>query len=238
MAGTLYLGTSGFGYPEWKGGFYPEDLKDADMLSFYAGRFPSVEINYTFRRSPAPTTLTRWAESTREGFRFALKAHQRITHTRRLAGADTEVSDFLDRARTLGERLGPILFQCPPSLRFDRARLEAFLAYLPPTFRYAMEFRHPSWEEARPLLDEQGVAWCFAETDEMPDDTSPIMSAPFAYLRLRKDEYADEDLARWAERIGMALAEGSDVYAYVKHEGDASAPGYAEGLMKLLEGAT
>jgi uncharacterized protein YecE (DUF72 family) len=235
MAGTLYLGTSGFAYPEWKGGFYPEDLKDADMLSFYAGRFPSVEINYTFRRSPAPTTLARWAESTREGFRFTLKAHQRITHTRRLANADTEVSDFLDRARTLGERLGPILFQCPPTLRFDRARLEGFLAYLPPTFRYAMEFRHPSWEEARPLLDEQGVAWCFAETDETPNDASPILSAPFAYLRLRKDEYADEELARWAERIRMALAEGSDVYAYVKHEGDAAAPRYAEGLMKLLE---
>jgi uncharacterized protein YecE (DUF72 family) len=233
VAGTLYLGTSGFAYPEWKGGFYPGGLKDADMLSFYAGRFPSVEINYTFRRSPAPATLARWAESTPEGFRFTLKAHQRITHTRRLANTDTEVSDFLDRARTLGPRLGPILFQCPPTLQFDRPRLEAFLAYLPPTLRYAMEFRHASWEEARPLLDEQGVAWCFAETDDTPD-ASPILSTPFAYLRLRKDQYADGDLARWAERIGTALAQGDDVYAYFKHEGEAAAPRFAEGLMQLL----
>jgi uncharacterized protein YecE (DUF72 family) len=237
MAGTLYLGTSGFAYGEWKGGFYPEDLKDADMLPFYAGRFPSVEINYTFRRSPAPKTLGRWAESTPDGFRFALKAHQRITHSRRLANADTEVSDFLDRARTLGERLGPILFQCPPSLRFDRPRLETFLAYLPPTFRYAMEFRHPSWDEARPLLDEQGVAWCFAETDDTPADASPVLSTPFAYLRLRKDEYTPEDLRAWSERIGRSLAEGGDVYAYFKHEGEAAAPRYAEALRALREGS-
>jgi uncharacterized protein YecE (DUF72 family) len=238
MGGAFYLGTSGFSYGEWKGGFYPEDLKDTDMLPFYAGRFSSVEINYTFRRSPAPATLARWAESTPEAFRFSLKAHQRITHTRRLAGADTEVSDFLDRARTLGQRLGPILFQCPPSLRFDRPRLEGFLAYLPPTFRYAMEFRHPSWVEAMPLLEEQGVAWCFAETDEMPDDASPVLSAPFAYLRLRKDVYTPEDLSAWSQRITSSLAQGRDVYAYFKHEGEAAAPRHAEALLGVLEGRT
>src|SRR5688500_5902183 len=99
--GTLFVGTSGFAYPEWKGAFYPEDLKQADMLTYYAGRFPSVEINYTFRRFPAAKTLTRWAELGPEGFRFALKANQRITHTRRLRGADTDVSDFLQLARLL-----------------------------------------------------------------------------------------------------------------------------------------
>jgi uncharacterized protein YecE (DUF72 family) len=230
----LYLGTSGFAYPEWKGSFYPSDLKDADMLGFYAERLGSVEINYTFRRFPAPKTLETWRERAPDGFRFTLKANQRITHTRRLAGADADASDFLDRARPLGDRLGPILFQCPPTLQFDRARLESFLAYLPPTFRYAMEFRHPSWVEARPLLAEQGVAWCFAETDETPDNAEPVLSSPFAYLRLRKEEYAEDDLSRWAERLRDHLASGSDVYAYFKHEEGAAAPRYAERLSSLI----
>jgi uncharacterized protein YecE (DUF72 family) len=230
----LYLGTSGFAYPEWKGSFYPSDLKDADMLGFYAERLGSVEINYTFRRFPVPKTLETWRERAPDGFRFTLKANQRITHTRRLAGADADASDFLDRARTLGDRLGPILFQCPPTLQFDRARLESFLAYLPPTFRYAMEFRHPSWVEARPLLAEQGVAWCFAETDETPDNAEPVLSSPFAYLRLRKEEYAEDDLSRWAERLRDHLASGSDVYAYFKHEEGAAAPRYAERLSSLI----
>src|SRR5437899_322489 len=135
------------------------------MLGYFAQRFPSVEINYTFRRQPSEQTLATWKEQTPEGFPFALKAHQRITHTLRLRDADDAVSFFLDRVRLLGDRLGPILFQCPPSLRFDRALIEPFLAYLPGNVRCAMEFRHPSWEEARPLLRDQGVAWCTAETD-------------------------------------------------------------------------
>jgi uncharacterized protein YecE (DUF72 family) len=238
VGGTLYLGTSGFAYPEWKGPFYPEDLKDAEMLSFYAGRLPSVEINYTFRRYPAPKTLETWRDRTPEAFRFTLKANQRITHTRRLANADTDVSDFLDRARSLGDRLGVILFQCPPTLRYDRALIEGFLAYLPPTFRYAMEFRHGSWEEARPLLAEQGVAWCFAETVDTPSDAEPVLSSPFAYLRLRKDEYTEDDLALWSSRVRAALADGTDVYAYLKHEEGAAAPRYAEDLARLVERGT
>jgi uncharacterized protein YecE (DUF72 family) len=234
--GTLYLGTSGFAYKEWKGSFYPKDAKDAEMLPHYSGRFPSVEINYTFRRFPAPQTLATWAERTPESFRFALKANQRITHTRRLAGADADVSDFLDRARTLGGRLGPILFQCPPTLRFDRELIESFLAYLPPTFRYAMEFRHPSWSEARPILQEQGVAWCFAETDDTPEEAERVLSSPFAYLRLRKDVYDETELKGWAARIGDAVDEGRDVYAYFKHESDDAAPRHAQGLQDLLPG--
>ncbi|MGH2662158.1 MAG: DUF72 domain-containing protein [Actinomycetota bacterium] len=236
MGGTLYLGTSGFGYPEWKGDFYPEDLKDTNMLSYYAGRFPSVEINYTFRRSPSPKTLETWAQRTGPQFRFALKAHGRITHTRRLADADELVSDFLDRARTLGERLGPILFQCPPTLRYDRGLIESFLAYLPPTFRYAMEFRHESWTEARDLLTEQGVAWCFAAMDQTAGD--PVLSEPFVYLRLRRDEYDDDSLGKWAARIEEALADGRDVYAYFKHEEGTAAPRHATRLRELLGQST
>jgi uncharacterized protein YecE (DUF72 family) len=233
MAGTLYLGTSGFAYQEWKGPFYPEGLKDAEMLPFYGGRFRSVEINYTFRRSPAPSTLAAWSERTPEGFRFALKAHQRITHTLRLADADQAVSAFLERSRTLGPRLGPILFQCPPTLQFDRSLIEQFVGYLPPTFSYAMEFRHPSWEEAREILRDQGVAWCEAETDEREAGDPPW--EPFGYLRLRKEGYTEEDLRAWATRIAEAVTRGRDVYCYFKHEEKGAGPRFAERMAELVE---
>src|SRR6266540_5630090 len=168
VAGTLYLGTSGYAYAEWKGVFYPDELKSREMLSYFASRFRSVEINYTFRRHPSEKTLAQWREQTPEEFAFTLKAHQNITHRHRLADAAEPVAFFLERAALLGDRLGTILFQCPPSLRFDRDRLLAFLDVLPGGGRYAMEFRHPSWEEARPVLVERGVAWCMAETDEIP----------------------------------------------------------------------
>ncbi|MGH2724218.1 MAG: DUF72 domain-containing protein [Actinomycetota bacterium] len=236
MAGTLFVGTSGFAYQEWKGPFYPEGLKDGDMLPFYSSRFPSVEINYTFRRAPSPKTVAAWGERSPEGFRFALKAHQRITHTLRLADADEAVGAFLERARGLGDRLGPILFQCPPSLRFDRALIERFVGYLPPTFAWAMEFRHPSWEEARELLAEQGVAWCVAETDER-EAGAPTWE-PFGYLRLRKEAYGEEDLAAWASAIHGATEAGRDVYCYFKHEEGGDAPGYARRLAELAAQAS
>ncbi len=165
MTGTLYLGTSGYAYAEWKGVFYPDDLKTKDQLRYFASRFRSVEINYTFRRHPSETTLAAWREQTPEGFLFTLKAHQNITHRRRLKEASEDVGFFLQRAGLLGDRLGVILFQCPPNLRFDE-RAQPFLDALPPGGRYAMEFRHPSWEDARDLLTERGVAWCTAETDQ------------------------------------------------------------------------
>jgi uncharacterized protein YecE (DUF72 family) len=235
MAGTLFLGTSGFAYDEWKGPFYPEKLKQREMLPFYASHFNSVEINYTFRQQPAEKTLATWRDATGEGFMFTLKAHQRITHWLRLAGTDEAVSSFLDRAKVLGTRLGTILFQCPPNLTYDRKLIEAFLGFLPPTFRYAFEFRHPSWSEAAEILASQGAAWCVAETDESPvaGDFS-IPSSPFSYLRLRKTEYADEELAAWAERIGAVVAGGADVYCYFKHEEKGAGPILAQRLMALL----
>lgn len=234
MAGSLYVGTSGFAYPEWIGPFYPEGLASDDMLPAYAERFRSVEINYTFRRFPAEKTVLRWAERTPPEFRFALKAVGRITHTRRLRDTEQDVSDFLAKVRLLGDRLGPVLFQCPPTLRFDRGLIESFLASLPPIAPYAMEFRHESWSEARDLLAEHGVAWCFAETDATPDDAEPVLSEPFAYLRLRRQEYPDERLARWAERIGSTLDLGLDVFAYLKHEEGTAAPRHAERLAAML----
>ncbi len=204
------------------------------MLPYYTSRFRSVEINYSFRRLPAETTLEAWAERTPEGFRFALKAHQRVTHTRRLDPGEEGVAWFLDRVRPLGSRLGPILFQCPPSLRFDAGRLDAFLGSLPEGFLYAMEFRHPSWHEARGTLRDRGIAWCIAETDEAPAERAWLAEQPFGYLRLRKERYTDEALRVWAEAIAGTLDRGRDVYCYLKHEEKGTGPRYAERLSELL----
>lgn len=235
MAGRLYLGTSGFAYDGWKHGvFYPEGLKAKDALSYYASVFRSVEINYTFRRFPTEKTLTTWREQTPDGFRFTLKANQRITHFRKLADADEDVRDFLALARLLGDRLGTVLFQCPPSLRYDRGLIEAFVGYLPPDVRSVMEFRHPSWTQARDLLLGQRVAWCVAETDERDPGPDDLSWEPYGYLRLRKTEYSEEELAAWASRIRPVLERGSDVYCYFKHEDDGASTKMAKRLASLL----
>jgi uncharacterized protein YecE (DUF72 family) len=234
MTGRLYIGTSGFAYKEWKGPFYPSDLKDKDMLPFYAGRFPTVEINYTFRRHPSEKTLATWRERTPDGFLFGLKAHQRITHWLRLQAAEESVRYFLDGVEALGPRLGPILFQCPPSLVHDRDRIERFLDGLPPGRRYAFEFRHPSWAEAREFLASRGAAWCVAETDETPTADGPIPAEPFAYLRLRKEQYMDEELRTWAARMRAALDQDRDVFCYFKHEDKGAGAIYAERMSELI----
>lgn len=237
MAGQFYVGTSGFAFPEWKHGvFYPEGLKEREMLSYYAGRFRSVEINYTFRRHPAEKTLLTWRDQTPEGFVFVIKAHQRITHSLRLAEPKVSIPYFLERIRPLGDRLGPVLFQCPPSLKFDRERIEAFLAALPPELTCAFEFRHASWAEAKGLLAAHGAAWCVADTDELPFDAPTLDPGAVVYLRLRKDVYQDEDLKSWAGRIRDATARGSDVYCFVKHEEGGVGPEYAERLADLVGG--
>jgi uncharacterized protein YecE (DUF72 family) len=232
MPGSLHIGTSGFAYPEWKGVFYPEGLKAREMLPYFASRFRSVEINYTFRRHPSEKTLKEWHENTPAGFSFTLKAHQNITHRHRLADPEEPVKFFMDRARILGDQLGVILFQCPPTLRFDRDLLEGFIKALPESGRYAMEFRHPSWEDARELLAERGLAWCTAETDEQKAETDSW--EPFGYLRLRKEAYTDEEIERWAGRIAPALEAGRDVYCYFKHEEKEAGPVFAERLGQLL----
>jgi uncharacterized protein YecE (DUF72 family) len=235
VSGTVYLGTSGFAYDEWKHGvFYPEGLRNREMLSYYATRFRSVEVNYTFRRFPSEKTLTTWREETPEGFRFALKAPQRITHFKRLADADEDVRDFLERVRLLGDRLGPILYQCPPSLHYDRPLIERFVGYLPPDVPAAMEFRHPSWTEARDLLLDQGVAWCVAETDEKDPGPDDLSWEPFGFLRLRKTGYGDDELRAWADRIRPALEADRDVFCYFKHEGEGASPKMVERLSAIV----
>lgn len=234
--GRLYVGTSGFAYPEWKPEFYPADLKPKDFLSFYAARLTSVEINATFYRAPTEKALAGWAGQTPEEFAFALKAPQSITHRARLRDVDEPLEYFLRVIRVMGPRLGPVLFQCPPSLRHDAGLLEMFLARLPGEgFRFAMEFRHPSWDipEVRGMLGDHGVAWCVADTDER-DAQMAVTAEDFAYLRLRKPDYGDEALARWAGAISERLVAGSDVYCYFKHEDDPSGARFAVRMRELI----
>ena len=235
MGGTLHLGTSGYAYEEWRHGvFYPEGVTASRMLAHYASVFGSVEINYTFRRFPSEATMRSWLTQTPETFRFALKANQRITHGRRLRAVGPDVADFLVRARELGDRLGPILFQLPPNLEYDPALLEEFLSLLPESLGVAMEFRHPSWDAAWGLLADRGIARCVADTDEQPAMETDLCWAPFGYLRLRRATYGEAELMAWATRIRDALAAGTDVYCYFKHEDSAAGPRMAQALGSLL----
>ena len=236
VAGTLHLGTSGFAYDAWMHGvFYPEQVKAAGRLAHYASVFNSVEINCTFRRFPSDKLLNGWRGQVPDGLRFALKANQRITHLRRLAGAGEDVRSFVERAGLLGERLGPVLFQCPPSLRYDASLIGEFVDTVPPGVLAAMEFRHPSWTAARDLLDSHAVAWCVAETDEHDPAPDEMAWRPFGYLRLRRAAYSDAELAEWAKRIGAALAGGADLWCYFKHEDAGAGPRMARRLGELVQ---
>jgi uncharacterized protein YecE (DUF72 family) len=236
MRGGLFLGTSGFAYPEWKGDFYPPDIRSDAMLRFYAERFSSVEINYTFQRDLTEKMLAKWIADTPDGFVLALKAHRAITHNLRLKPEAAEpLRAFLGSIAPLGPRMGPILFQCPPNFKMDLELLRGFIAMLPDEGRYAFEFRHESCrsDEVYGALAERGVAWCVADSDDY--DAPFVRTAPgFAYLRLRKTAYEDEALSRWAKQIGESLDDGLDVYCYLKHEDEGRGVHYAQKLAELL----
>lgn len=242
--GRLFVGTSGFAYKEWVGPFYPEKTSAAKMLPYYAGVFPSVEVNYTFRRLPAATTLEKWVAQTRPGFAFTCKANQGITHFARLVDVDERLERFLRALDPLGDRLGPVFFQCPPNLQYDPDVLDGFLTTLARhatgasgnALRFAMEFRHPSFDgaEVREKLAAAGVAWCAADTEA--HDAALLQTAPdFAYVRLRKAGYDQDALTGWARQIAPALDAGADVYAYLKHEDSATGPRDAAALRALAE---
>lgn len=233
--GKLFVGTSGFAYKEWKPEFYPADLPQRRFLEHYASVFPSVEINATFYRMPTAKVLEQWLTETPESFTFTLKASQRITHHRRLKDADEEVSYFLNVARTLGDRLGAILIQCPPNLKHDQERLETFVAGLPgKPYRFAFEFRHDSWaiDEVFELLASNGCAWCVSDTAEKPAPMRTTTS--FAYLRLRGIDYDEEALQRWFAATSEVLDRGDDAYVYFKHEDDPSGVRYASRMLEAL----
>jgi len=228
----INAGASGYSFKEWKGTFYPHDLKADAMLAWYAERLGTVEINNTFYRMPKATMLEAWAATTPPHFRFAIKASRRITHLARLkAESAADPLAFLYRnLAALGEKRGPVLFQLPPNLRKDLPRLQAFLALLPDDHRAAFEFREESWfdDDVYRALETAGAALCLSERS---DDAPPplVQTAPWGYVRLRLERYAEDDLRRWARALD---ASGwKDIYVYFMHE--PTAPGYARTLMDL-----
>jgi uncharacterized protein YecE (DUF72 family) len=209
----LYVGTSGFSYPSWRGGFYPEKAKPAEFLERYSERLPSVELNTTFYDLPSEEQFRAWAEQTPSGFRFSVKMTRRITHFGRLEMVGT----FCERVRALGERLGPVLVQFPPTRPRDDGILRLLLDSLDPALEYAFELRHESWQDAEVPV----------RINSLDED------APFRYLRLREPPYDDAALAALAERLQPLLADGVRVYCYFKHEDEPTAPTYAARLLEL-----
>jgi uncharacterized protein YecE (DUF72 family) len=230
----FYAGTSGFAYPSWKPRFYPPKLASKKFLEHYAGRLNSVEINYTFRRLPASSTLESWIMATPDSFRFAPKAHQRITHFLRLQDAKEITEVFLRAIEPLRatHRLGPILFQLPPYFRCDAPVLDHFLQTLPDDLRYAFEFRHDSWcvDTIYELLRRHNAALCWAESErfEVPE----VATADFVYLRLRKPEYPPEERQAIVRTVRGLLDGGKDVFVYFKHEDTPDGALNAEELLK------
>jgi uncharacterized protein YecE (DUF72 family) len=236
---ALFVGTSGYNYPEWKGSFYPGKLPAAKMLPYYAEHFTSVEINNTFYRMPNEKLLAGWSEATPPQFRLTLKAPKRITHEARLHDCADSTAHFLKIAATLGPKLGALLFQLPPFLKKDVALLEAFIATLPPGVCAAFEFRHTSWLDAEVYarLRERNLALCVADGEKL---STPVeMTADYAYFRLRDEGYAAEDLDRWADVIRDKTAGSREVYVYFKHEEAGKGPQFAKHLLAALgAGAT
>jgi len=231
---NLWVGTSGFQYAEWKGTFYPEDLAAAKMLPFYAERFRTTEINYTFRRIPSPKTIENWCKLTPEKFKFALKAPQKITHFAKLQGCDDTLTYFYKVVSALGSRLGPVLFQLPPFLKKDASLLSDFVRCFPQEMRAAFEFRHSSWfdDEVFDVLKSNNAALCIAESDKL---SAPLVStSSFGYLRLRREDYQAGDVQRWADVIKGKEGNWSDAFVYFKHEESGMGPKLAGQLLDIL----
>jgi uncharacterized protein YecE (DUF72 family) len=236
--GRLLVGTSGFGYDAWKGRFYPRGLAAKDMLAYYAERFPSVEINSTFRSLLTPKTVATWTAATPESFVFALKAHMRVTHPVQLDAARKAADLFLAAAAPLGPRMGPVLIQLPKRVETDAAALAEYLDMLPTGPRYALEFTHAAWDEVRPFLAVRGIGRCVADTDEAAAPDDALDAGAFAYLRLRKSRYSAPALSAWAKRIRAALAAGRDVHVYFRHEDTAKGPRFTRALAAAVGGGT
>jgi uncharacterized protein YecE (DUF72 family) len=225
----LIVGTSGYSYKEWKGSFYPDDLPAAKMLAFYAEHFSAVEINNTFYRMPEEKTLSKWATEVPDGFTFVLKAPQRITHQEKLAGIEDEVRHLFEVGGSLGSKLGPVLFQLPPYLRKDTQKLHDLLEMVPPNRRAALEVRHDSWlaDDVYAVLREHDAALCAADTDEVEDpDRLLVSTASWGYLRLRRTDYSDDQLAAWMNRV--KTQSWSDAYVFFKHEDEGKGPAFAK----------
>lgn len=230
----LYAGTSGWAYAGWKPDFYPAKLAQKKFLSHYGTQLNTVEVNFTFRQLVKESTLNNWIADTPEHFRFGVKAHQMITHIKRLKGVEEFLPRFLTSIEPLARagKLGPVLFQLPPNLKLDATLLKDFLAQLPRTLRTAFEFRNASWfvDETWALLKDRNVALCVAESETMasPD----VTTADFAYYRFRKASYSADERATMLKMLGAHTAQGRDVYSYFKHEETPEGALYARELLR------
>ena len=228
----LLAGASGYSYKEWKGDFYPADIKPEAMLAFYSGRLPTVEINNTFYRMPKTEVLENWARTVPAEFRFSIKASRRITHMARLKAesAADSVGFLYKNLQVLNEKRGPVLFQLPPFMKKDLPRLAEFLKLLPEGHGAAFEFRNETWfsDDVYATLKDAGAALCLSERE---DNAPPplVETAPWGYVRLRLESYTEADLEQWAKRLNSTGWHA--VYVYFMHE--PTAPAYARTLMKF-----
>jgi uncharacterized protein YecE (DUF72 family) len=231
---NLWIGTSGFQYAEWKGTFYPEDLSTAKMLPYYAERLSTTEINYSFHRIPSAKTIEGWYRATPERFKFSLKAPQKVTHWAKLRNCGDTLRFFHQVISDLEKKLGPVLFQLPPTLKKDAALLEAFLVDVPAGLRCAFEFRDPSWfdDEIFALLRAKNIALCIADSEKL--STPDVATADYGYLRLRREDYQEADVARWSEAVQARAGAWSDAFVYFKHEESGIGPKLAQQMMTRL----
>ena len=230
---SVFVGTSGYNYPEWRGSFYPDKFPASKMLAYYAARFDTVEVNYTFYRVHTPSLLEGWANGTPDRFKFTLKAPRRITHDARLQRCEELTQNFCRTARTLGDKLGALLFQLPPTFKRNDAALAAFLELVPEGTRAAFEFRHTSWHDDAVfnLLRARDVALCIADSEKM--STPVVSTASYTYFRLRDEGYQPADIDRWAETVRGA-SQNRDAYVYFKHEEEGKGPEFAALLIAAL----
>jgi uncharacterized protein YecE (DUF72 family) len=229
---TIYIGTSGYSYREWKGSFYPRDLPAKSMLRYYGEQFTTVEANSTFQRIPDESVVKSWEQQVPARFKFALKAPQRITHFRRLKGVKGPLSVFLAFAGKLKKRCGPLLFQLPPNFKKDTARLRAFLALVPARVRVALEFRHPTWfdDEILGLLRRHRAALCIADADDF--EVPFVATTNWGYMRLRRSNYSRANLRAWAKRIQKQ--DWRDAFIYFRHEETGKGPRFAKQLDLIM----
>jgi uncharacterized protein YecE (DUF72 family) len=235
----IYIGTSGWHYQHWKGPFYPEDLPDKDLLSFYSERFDTAEINHSFYQIPEKKTLQKWSRAAGKNFIFAAKASRYITHMKKLKDPRHPVKNFMAKIEALGDSLGPVLFQLPPHWKKNAGRLKSFLEVLPEGFRFTFEFRDPDWfgEDVNELLAAYGAAFCIYDFDRRKSPKT--VTADFVYIRLHgsegayKGKYDSQALAGWAGAISQWQKQGKDVYCYFDNDQAGYAAENAEQLQSM-----
>lgn len=229
---TLYAGTSGYSYKEWKGRFYPETIAPKDMLSYYASRLHAVELNNTFYRTPQPSMIETWKAQVPQDFRFSVKAPQSITHFRRLSNAGPQTQLMLKTIAPLQDRLGAVIFRLPENMKKDLKRLETFLKELPAETPAVFDFRHPTWfdDEVVALLSSQNRVFCVSDIEELPESYR-FKTADWGYVRLRRERYTKAELVKWIKRI--KAQKWKDTYVFFKHEDEGTGPKLAQLFTKL-----